>query len=82
MGTPGAPPGLFEDRESVARPFYVLSHSFTKYLVEKLGLAAVAGLESTPDPEVALDRLSGRDALRWRADWLGRARAGSASPAD
>jgi hypothetical protein len=70
IGAPGAQPGLFEDRDSVARPFYVLSHSFTKYLVEKLGLDAVTGLAASPDAEGELDRVSGRDALRWRADWL------------
>jgi hypothetical protein len=74
VGTPGAPPSLFEDRDSVARPFYVLSHSFTKYLVDKLGLAAVARFASRPDPESELRRVSGRPVSEWRADWLGSGR--------
>ena len=82
IGAPGQPPGLSEDRNSVARPFYVLSHSFTKYLVESLGLSAVAGLASTPDPERELARLSGREASRWREEWLAGRAAGSRAPGD
>ena len=70
VGVPGDPPGLFEDRMGVARPFYVLSQSYTKYLVERLGLAAVVGLAGGRDPEDALAHLTGRDAGAWRADWL------------
>jgi hypothetical protein len=70
VGVPGEPPGLFEDRESVARPFYVLAQSFTKYLVDRLGLAAVVSLTRGRDPEDGLARLTGRDAGTWRAEWL------------
>jgi hypothetical protein len=70
VGAPGEPPSLFEDRMGVARPFYVLAQSFTKYLVERLGLAAVVGLAGGRDPEEALARISGRDVGAWRADWL------------
>ena len=74
VGVTGEPPRLFEDRAGVARPFYVLAHSFTKYLVERLGLSIVVGLAGGRNPEEALARLTGRDAAAWRADWL------SASP--
>jgi hypothetical protein len=77
VGIPGAPPGLFEDRALVARPFYVLSHSFTKHLVEKLGLEAVAELASTPDPEGELARVSGRAAPRWLEEWRSGLRTSS-----
>jgi hypothetical protein len=70
VGVPGEPPNLFEERETVARPFYVLAQSFTKYLVERLGLAAVVALASGRDPEEALARLTRRDAGAWREDWL------------
>ena len=70
VGVPGEPPDLFEDRERVARPFYVLAQSFTKHLVERLGLAAVVTLTSGRDPEDALARLTGRDAGAWRGEWL------------
>lgn len=70
VGVPGEPPNLFEERETVARPFYVLAQSFTKYLVERLGLAAVVALASGRDPEEALARLTRRDAGAWREEWL------------
>jgi hypothetical protein len=83
VGVSGEPPHLFEDRMGVARPFYVLAHSFTKYLVERLGLPAVVGLASGRDPEDALSRLTGRDSAGWRAEWLiasGRARPAPSEP--
>ncbi len=70
VGVPGEPPDLFEDRMGVARPFYVLSQSFTKYLVERIGLHAVVGLAGGADPEAELRQLTGREAASWRADWL------------
>jgi len=71
VGAPGDPPSLEEDRSGVARPFYVLAHSFTKYLVERLGLAVVVRLVTEADPEQALERLSSRGIAEWRGEWLG-----------
>jgi hypothetical protein len=70
VGTPGAPPEMEEQRRRVAAPFYVMSQSFSKFLVEKLGLARVVALVSSRDPEGALRRLSGRRVDDWKADWL------------
>jgi len=70
VGTPGAPPEMEEERRRVAAPFYVMSQSFSKFLVEKLGLARVVALVSSRDPEGALRRLSGRSVDDWKADWL------------
>lgn len=78
VGVPGQPPDLFRDRVGVARPFYVLAHSFTKYLIERLGLAQVVELARGNAPEDALAHLTGRDAGAWRAEWLSR---NGASPA-
>ncbi len=71
VGARGEPPGMSEDRETVARPFYVLAHSFTKYLVDRLGLDAVLRLAVERDPESALQRQSGRSSEQWRAEWIG-----------
>jgi len=70
VGTPGEPPEMLEERRRVAAPFYVLSQSFSKYLVAKLGLARVISLVSSRDPEGTLLGLSGRSAEDWKADWL------------
>ncbi len=70
VGVAGEPPRLFEDRTGVARPFYVLAHSFTKFLIERIGLAAVVDLTRERSPEDALARRTGRDAAAWREDWL------------
>jgi hypothetical protein len=70
VGVTGEPPNLFEDRAGVARPFYVLAHSFTKYLVEKLGLPAVVSLAAGSNPETTLAGQSGRSVEAWRAEWL------------
>ena len=64
----------------MARPFYVLAQSFTKYLVDRLGLVAVVSLTRGRDPEDALARLTGRDAGTWRAEWLSA--GGPTRPAD
>lgn len=77
VGTPGEPPEMEEERRRVAAPFYVMSQSFSKFLVEKLGLARVIALVSSRDPEAALSRLSGRSVEDWKADWLQALPAGA-----
>jgi hypothetical protein len=54
----------------VAAPFYVLSQSFAKFLVGKLGLGRVIALVSSREPEAALARASGRSVEDWKAEWL------------
>jgi hypothetical protein len=70
VGTLGEPPRMEDDRRGVAAPFYVLSQSFTKFLVERVGLAQVLGLLSSSDPATELRRGSGRTPEDWKADWL------------
>jgi hypothetical protein len=69
VGGHGDPPGLEEDRAGVARPFYVLSHSLTKHIVEAVGLEAVveALVSGRGDALVGATRRSGED---WKRDWL------------
>ena len=71
VGTPGEPPEMDEERRRVAAPFYVLSQSFSKFLVGRIGLARVLTLVSSRDPEAALLRVSGRSAADWKTEWLG-----------
>jgi hypothetical protein len=70
VGLPGEPPDMLAERRRVAAPFYVLSQSFAKFLVERRGLGAVLSLLSSPDPEEALARDSGRAVESWKAEWL------------
>ena len=70
VGFPGEPPEMREERRRVAAPFYVLAQSFSKFLVERMGLGPVIRVVSSRDPEAALARLSGRTAEAWRAEWL------------
>ena len=70
VGAPGEPPEMVSERRRVAAPFYVLSQSFAKFLVSRLGLARVIALVTSPDPEAALAGISGRTVEDWKADWL------------
>lgn len=77
VGTPGEPPEMLEERRRVAAPFYVLSQSFSKFLVDKLGLARVITLVSSREPEAALARLSGRTVEDLKAEWVRTLPAGA-----
>jgi hypothetical protein len=72
VGREGEPPGLARDRERVARPFYVLSHSFIKYLVDNAGLATVLRLLDARDVGAVLAGETGRTLEAWRERWLRR----------
>lgn len=78
VGVSGEPPEMRWDRRRVAAPFYVMSQSLTKFLVERLGLPAVMTLVSSRQPEALLQRTSGRSVESWKAEWLA---AIGASPA-
>lgn len=69
VGGNGDPPRLEEDRAAVARPFYVLSHSLTKHLVDRAGLEAVVRILCSGRGD-AFAALSGRSAEDWRREWL------------
>jgi hypothetical protein len=55
----------------VARPFYVLSQSLTKHLVESVGLEAVVRIlvSGRDDAFQSATRRSDED---WRREWLAR----------
>jgi hypothetical protein len=70
VGGLGSPPEVWEERRQVAAPFYVLSHSFVKHLVEHAGLSAVKEIVRADDAAAALERLTKRSLAGWKADWL------------
>lgn len=69
VGGRGDPPRMEEDRAGVARPFYVLSQSLTKHLVESVGLEAVVRIlvSGRDDAFQVATKRSDED---WRRDWL------------
>jgi hypothetical protein len=78
VGGRGQPPGLDEDRERVARPFYVLSQSLTRYLVDAKGLDVVVRLMVWGDDDVA--GVTGRSREQWKNDWLATVCITAATP--
>lgn len=69
VGGFGEPPGMRDDREGVAAPFYVLSHSFTKSIADAVGVTPLVRALASGEQE-ALRAATGRDAGEWKADWL------------
>jgi hypothetical protein len=70
VGGRGEPPNLFENREQVAQPLYVLSHSFVKYIIEAVGLDKVKALAQSDNIEGSSERITGRTVQAWKAAWL------------
>ncbi len=70
VGTAGVPRGFYRHRRRVAAPFYVLSQSFVKFLVERTGLHLVVDLFAERDVGQAVRIRTGRSIGEWKADWL------------
>ncbi len=70
VGAGGSPSEIWQERRQVAAPFYVLSHSFVKHLVERAGLPAVKALLLVDDVPAAIARATTRSLEQWKADWL------------
>ena len=79
VGQAGQPPELEQDRSGVARPFYVLSHSLTKYLVDSVGLDHVVRVATASDAPSIFERETGRSESQWKSDWLAALAAPAAS---
>jgi hypothetical protein len=74
VGGHGEPPLMETDRNGVARPFYVLSQSLTKYVVDSAGLGAVVRgiVEGSAG---GADELGGRPDAAWKRDWMALVKA-------
>jgi hypothetical protein len=75
IGSFGEPKDILADRANVAAPFYVLGQSFIKYLVQHAGLAAITQLyeehfNGTRPIADDVKRITGKDLVRWRTEWL------------
>jgi hypothetical protein len=69
VGAPGEPPFLDEDRAGVARPFYVLSQSLAKHVVDSAGLGPVVRALASAHKD-ALRGATGRSSEAWKREWL------------
>jgi hypothetical protein len=76
VGAPGEPPSMEEDRGGVARPFYVLSQSLTKHVVDGVGLTSVVRALVGGEADGLLAATGKADA-DWKAEWLRAIGAGS-----
>ena len=63
----------------MARPFYVLSHSLTKYLVDSAGLDHAVRLLAASDAPGIFERETGRSESQWKSDWLAALAASATS---
>jgi len=75
IGHRGAPNDIVADREHVARSFYVLAQSFTKYLVRIVGIKAFAAtflplMADAQRLDLQLRQTTGRGLEELRTDWL------------
>ena len=75
VGPHGIPENLVSDRANVAQPFYLLSQSFVKYMVEQVGMDAAAALYTEQDKnrgviETEFLRITGKELSDVRTRWL------------
>lgn len=61
---------IFADREITAPAFYNLSHSFTRFVIHRLGLAKVEAACHTRKPSQTIARNAGMSMETLRAEWL------------
>jgi hypothetical protein len=75
IGTRGVPRGIVHDRHNVAAPFYVLSHSLVKFLVERVGVGEVMRLARARRFAAEVQRATRKAVSGWREEWLRAMRA-------
>lgn len=70
IGRPGpADAAITAGPPDVRAAYYVLSQSFVRHLIERVGLAVALQLMESDAPD-GYERLTGRALAQWRADWL------------
>jgi hypothetical protein len=78
----GEPPDIVAERRAVGAPFYVLSQSLVKYLVEHAGIEKVMGLSASDDFDAELARVMEKTPEQVKSDWLGSIREARVSKAE
>jgi hypothetical protein len=74
IGAPGNLPALYamEPAMAVRKVFYGCSASFTKYLVERLGIDRVVDVLPESDPHKKLEELSNMKMAELRSEWAAK----------
>ena len=70
VGLSAAPPKIACQRAQIAAPFYVMSHSFVKFLAERVPPEAFRKLLTVTDFASGLRRITRKSASSWKRDWL------------
>jgi hypothetical protein len=70
IGRHEEPPDIAYDRSNVAAPYYILSQSLIKHIIEHAGVKAVASVFPAADFEDALSAGTGKSAAGWKQDWM------------
>ena len=71
VGKHGEPPEIAYDRSGVAAPFYVMSQSLIKFIVERIGIEKLETVLIAEDFEDAFQKATGKTADQWKDEWLG-----------
>jgi hypothetical protein len=66
----GEPPDIVAERRAVGEPFYVLSQSLVKYLVDKAGIAKISSLVNSDDFNRELESVTGKTSGELKEVWL------------
>ena len=70
VGKHGEPPEIAYDRSGVAAPFYVMSQSLIKFIVERAGMEKLETVLVADDFEDALLKATGKSPDQWKGEWL------------
>jgi hypothetical protein len=71
IGKNGEPPALRSDRENVAAPFYVLSHSFVKFIAQCVEPSTLYKISRSRDFRKAFKRHMDATPAKKKCQWLG-----------
>jgi len=70
VGRSAPPPEIARERENIAAPFYVMSHSLVKFLAANVSPEAFRKLLTVTDFARCLRRITRKSASEWKRDWL------------
>jgi hypothetical protein len=70
VGKHGEPPEIAYDRSGVAAPFYVMSQSLIKFIVDRVGIEKLETVLIADDFDDAMQKATGKSVDQWKELWL------------